>query len=328
MPTVLTYVPLADGAPTRAALEALACARRLAVESGSTLAAAVLGDGSTATDALARQGVATLVTVPDAPAEPPGSRALDALSATVSRVRPEIVVLPSTEAVKDLIGALAERTGGVALTDAYGVSIADGAVEAIRPALSAAFRSRVRAPFSSDAPAIVTLRTGAAEVAELETPTEPEIVEVASPEPSRSQPVLRELREDATGEGPDLASASIVVGAGRGVKDETGVVLIYELAEALGAAVGTSRGAAEAGLFPASALVGQTGKVVAPEVYIAVGISGAMQHLAGMSASRTIVAINKDAAAPIFDVASVGIVADFRDVLPPMIEAAREARGQ
>ena len=136
---------------------------------------------------------------------------------------------------------------------------------------------------------------------------------------------LREI-VSAAGGGVDLADATVVVAAGRGVRDEAGKALVQELAEVTGAAIGASRAVVEMGLFPPEAQIGQTGKVVAPDLYFAVGISGAIQHVAGMTGSRTIVAINKDADAPIFDVATYGIVGDLHQVLPPLIQALREAK--
>ena len=123
-----------------------------------------------------------------------------------------------------------------------------------------------------------------------------------------------------------LDDASIVIGAGRGVKDEAGFELIETLADALGAAVGSTRALVESGLTPATLQVGQTGKVVTPDLYIACGISGAVQHTAGMSNSKVIVAINKDSEAPIFNIADYGLVGDLFKVIPLLTEAVKELK--
>ena len=132
----------------------------------------------------------------------------------------------------------------------------------------------------------------------------------------------------ATDGAVDLSEARVVVAAGRGVRDEEGKRLVEELASVLGGATGASRAVVDTGLFPATAQIGQTGKVVSPDLYFALGISGAIQHVSGMTYSRVVVAVNKDPDAPIFRYATYGIVGDLYQVLPPLIDELKRARAR
>jgi electron transfer flavoprotein alpha subunit len=168
---------------------------------------------------------------------------------------------------------------------------------------------------------IVSVRSGAYDATEAKA--EPEIIRLDPPSASDTKSgSLREIVE-STASGVDLSEADVVVAAGRGVKDEAGRDLVLELADTLGAAIGASRAVVENGLFPASAQIGQTGKVVSPGLYISVGISGAIQHVAGMLNSRTIIAINKDPEAPIFQYATFGLVGDLYKIVPLLNEAMK-----
>jgi len=327
MPTILTYVPVSDGQPSRTALEALTRSRQLAAEHGWTCAAVALApDASAVADTLGRYGAQTVYAISDgAFAEPLNAPVVDALATAIAEAGPELVVFPSSEGVKDALGALAERIGAPALPDVSSFSVSGSTVEAVRPVMAAKFRARVQAEKPADAPVLVSVRAGSYTAEE--SPVTPEVIDVAlATDTSSLKQTLREVIRSAGG-AVDLSEAQVVVAAGRGVRDEAGKALIDELASVTGAAIGASRAVVELGLFPATAQIGQTGKVVAPDLYFAVGISGAIQHVAGMTGSRTIVAINKDADAPIFDVATYGIVGDLHQVLPPLIEALREAKG-
>ena len=325
MPTILTHAPVSDGVPSRTALEALTRARQIAQELGWTCAASVCApDARPAAEALGRYGAETVFAVSDdAFAEPLNGPRVAALAQVIAEAAPEVVVFPSSEGVKDLIGALAERLGATALPDVSAFEVSADAVTAMRPVMAAKFRARVRAARSADVPVLVSLRAGSTTAEE--APVAPEVIDVALADGAASlRTRLRELVRSVGGE-VDLTEARVVVAAGRGVRDEAGKALVERLAAATGAAIGASRAVVEMGLFPATAQIGQTGKVVAPELYFAVGVSGAIQHVAGMTGSGTIVAINKDADAPIFDVATYGIVGDLHAVLPPLIEAVEEA---
>ncbi len=331
MSTVLSYVATQGGTPTRASLEVLTRARQLAEAGGHALAAAVVApDASACADALGRHGASTVYAVVDAAFETHlNAPVLEALAAVMERAQPALVLFPSSEGVKDVLGALAVRTGAAVLPDVSSVEWADGdaasgAVEALRPVMASKFLARVRADgAAAGSPVLVSVRSGSYEAAESPTDATVETVSVALTAPAQT---LREIVGAIAG-GVDLADARVVVAAGRGVKDEAAKKLIEELADVLGAAIGASRAVVESGAFPATAQIGQTGKVVSPDVYIGVGISGAIQHVAGMVGSRTIVAINSNPDAPIFDVATYGIVGDLYAVVPALIAEIRKAKG-
>ena len=327
MPTLLTYAAVQGERLTRASLEVLARARAVAAARGWDVAAVVLApDAERHAPELARHGAAAVYTVSDAAfAQALNPPVVAALADVVGRVRPAVVAFPSSEGVKDVLGALAARLGAPALPDVARFDVTeDGAVEALRPVMAAKFLARVRAEAPANGgPVLVSVRSGSYTAEE--APVEPRLHTVPMPSGGALRQTLREVVRGAAG-AVDLSEARVVVAAGRGVRDEAGKALVEELAAVTGAAIGASRAVVELGLFPATAQIGQTGKVVAPDLYFAVGVSGAIQHVAGMSNSRVIVAINKDADAPIFRVATYGIVGDLHRLLPPLIEELRKAK--
>jgi len=173
-------------------------------------------------------------------------------------------------------------------------------------------------------PVILTVRAGSYDVNEVEGDTSVESIDFSFSD-DELQTTLKEILS-ASGDKIDLSEAEAVVSAGRGVKDEEARNMVSELASLLNAGIGASRALTEAGDYDPSLQIGQTGKVVAPQLYIAIGISGAIQHVAGMANSKVIVAINKDPDAPIFDIADYGIVGDLYKVLPPFIEEIKKLK--
>jgi electron transfer flavoprotein alpha subunit len=273
-------------------------------------------------NALARYGTQKVYTVSDPIfAQHINTPVLAGLEAVIALAQPSMVVFPSSEGVKDVLGALAARTGAAVLPDVASFEVKDGGIEALRPVMAAKFMARTRAEGDL---VLVSVRAGSYEA--VESLTEAVVEEVSfSFEEATMRQTLREVVGVATGT-VDLSDAQVVIAAGRGVKDEAGKQLVENLADVLGAAIGSSRAVVESGMFPATAQIGQTGKVVSPDLYIGVGISGAIQHVAGMSNSRTIVAINTNPDAPIFDVATYGIVGDLYKVLPILIEEIKKAK--
>jgi len=328
MPTLLTYAAVQGDHLTRSSLEVLAAGRAVAAERGWDVATVVLaGDAGPFADELGRHGAATVYTVSHPSlAQPINAAVLAALGAAIERARPALVVFPSSEGAKDVLGALAAKLGAPALPDVSSFSVgADGAVEATRPVMAAKFLARVRAEAPDAGPVLVSVRGGSYEASEAPAAGRVETVPFefdASALPAK----LRGVSRGAAG-AVDLSEARVVVAAGRGIRDEAGRRLVEELAEVTGAAIGASRAVVDMGLFPATAQVGQTGKVVSPDLYFALGISGAIQHVAGMSNSRVIVAVNRDADAPIFKLATFGVVGDLHQVLPPLLVELRRMRG-
>ncbi len=323
MPTILAYVAVQDGKVKRASLEVLTRCRALAEAQGWRLEAAILHPEAPAfVETVRRYGPQKIYTV----AHPIFARhlnapVLDGLHAVIERAAPRVVAFATTEAVKDVLGALAGRAEAAALPDVAGFDLVAGGVEALRPVMASKMLARTRADAER---VLVSVRSGA--YAAVEAPAEAQVEAVPfDADAGALRQTLREIVQ-ASGDVVDLSEASVVVAAGRGVKDDEGRRLVEDLASVFGAAIGASRAVVEAGLFPATAQVGQTGKVVAPDLYFAVGISGAVQHTAGMASSRVIVAINKDADAPIFNMATYGLVGDLYKILPPLIAELKKAK--
>jgi len=225
-----------------------------------------------------------------------------------------------SESGKAVAPRVAAQLGAACATEITDIAFSGDQVQVTRPAIANKVMQRVNINAEQ---LVAVVRAGAFEATEGITGTE-NIVTLSAPEPDLKA-VIKELVSDASGE-IDLADADVVISVGRGAKDQDGVDMVRELANDLSAGFGSSRAMVDGGFMAHNKQVGQTGKIVAPSLYIAIGISGAIQHIAGMSGSKVILAVNKDPEAPIFNVADYGIVGDLFEVVPILREEINKVR--
>ena len=249
----------------------------------------------------------------------PSAPAAAALAALAEEHGAELIMFGLGNTDRDVAGRLSARIGRPVLANAVDVSV-DGAVRVTSEILGGA--QSVVTENTGPAPALVLVRSKAFP-AEPAGDGVPEVTPVSMPDIGHAGSAVITESHVEESEGPDLEVAGVVVAGGRGVGSAEKWALVEELASQLGAAIGSTRAVIDAGWVPARLQVGQTGKTVKPDVYIAAGVSGAMQHLVGMKDSGTIIAINKDAEAPIFAVADLGIVGDLHAVVPKLTEALK-----
>ena len=300
-------------------LELLTLARRFGEP-----AAVWLGPGADAgRERLAEYGAAKVYTAEGDGMTDYVAAPAEVLAALVAQASPAAVLVPATAEGKEVAGRLAVKIGSGVLTDAVDLTPGDGGAVAEQSIFGGAII--VKSKVTTGTP-IVAVRPNA-------------VAPEASPGAAALEPVSVELSDVAKGahitervaqersERPELTEASIVVSGGRGVGSADHFALIDGLADSLGAAVGASRAATDAGWYPHQFQVGQTGKTVSPQLYLAVGISGAIQHRAGMQTSKTIMVINKDPEAPIFELADFGVVGDLFKVVPQLTEEIKRRQG-
>ncbi len=322
MAEVLVLVDHVDGAVRKPTLELLTLARRL----GEPVAVHLGPGADAAAEVLGAHG-AVKVLAADAPefADYLVVPKVDALQAAVAAVEPAAVLVPSSAEGKEIAARLALRIGSGVITDAVDVragEAGEGPV-ATQSVFAAAFTTASRV--SRGVP-VITVKPNSAPVEQAAAAGTVEQLAVTFGPTATGTRIVSRTPRRSTGR-PELTEAAIVVSGGRGVNGAENFSIIEELADSLGAAVGASRAAVDAGWYPHSNQVGQTGKQVSPQLYIANGISGAIQHRAGMQTSKTIVAVNKDAEAPIFDLVDYGVVGDLFQVVPQLTEEIKARKG-
>jgi electron transfer flavoprotein alpha subunit len=324
MSTLLAHIAISDGKVKRSSLEVLSHLRKQAEANNHTLEAVIIdAEASNYTDQVKKYGPSKIYTIEDPIFKNHINTALlKALSKVMNEANPYIFAFASTESTKDILGALAANQNAAVLSDVSEFELTGDGVKAVRPVMAAKILS---SNMAMDDKILISVRSGSYDAEEAEADSEVINLDFSIDE-GDIKSTLREIIS-ASGDKIDLSEAETIVAAGRGAKDEEGQKLISELAALLNAGVGASRALTEAGIMDPSLQIGQTGKVVSPQLYIAIGISGAIQHVAGMANSKVIVAINKDPDAPIFDVADYGIVGDLYKVLPPFIEELKKIKG-
>jgi electron transfer flavoprotein alpha subunit len=317
---VLVLVERSDGTVRKATLELLTLARRLGEP-----AALVCGPSDDATVKVLGEHGAAKVYVVDDPAleEFLVAPKAEALAAVARRVSPAAVLVTASREGTEIAARAAVRLDSGIITQAVDVTPGDGGPVVTQSVFSGTWTTRSQVVRGTP---IITVRPNALppEVAPVEPTVEPVTVEVSAA--ARGARVAQRSPKTDTGR-PDLTDASVVVAGGRGMGSAEAFGVLEEIADSLGGAVAASRAATDLGWYGHDFQIGQTGKTVAPQLYLASGISGAIQHRAGMQGSRTIVAINKDPKAPIFAIADLGVVGDAHTVLPALLAEVRRRKG-
>jgi electron transfer flavoprotein alpha subunit len=325
--TILVVVEQRDGKLNRVSWETLAAGQALAAETGWALEAAVLGSGiSQLASEVAEKKVSKVYAVESAKLSPYTPDAFSSvLKQFIESKPPRLILMPHTYQVRDFAPKLATSMGRTMISDCVGYKAEGGKLMFTRQMFQGKFSADVS--FTSDAPWFVTFQNGAFRADRIETgesaaPVEAVTVEIAD-HVVRNQPqeVFKEAKQAV-----DLTQAEIIVSVGRGIKEQKNIELAQQLAEALGGEISASRPICDAGWLPMDRQIGSSGQTVAPKLYLALGISGAIQHIVGMKGARTIIAINKDSEAPIFEIADYAVVGNLFDVVPPLIEEVKKAK--
>lgn len=313
MANIWVFVREADGDPSSIGLELLTKARDL----GEVTAIYVGGGSDRAFAELGKFGASKIVHI-DPADELAGAPVARALTERVASDPPELILFGQAYDDRDVAGRLAARLGAGVISNAIDVEIVDGTAHTTHEIFGGT--QVATAAFTGAAPYIVLVRPKSFTAAPSGSPSAPPVERVELPDVGGAGAKVTGTHVEER-EGPKLEEAAIIVSGGRGLGSADNYQLIEKLGKILGAATGATRAIVDAGWVPYAKQVGQTGKTVKPDVYIAAGISGAMQHLVGMKDSKIIIAINKDADAPIFSIADLGVVGDVHKVLPKLIEA-------
>lgn len=325
--TILVIVEQREGKLNRVSWETLAAGQALAADTGWALEAAVVGSGVAGfASEIAGKKLSRVYAVESSKLEPYTPDAFSAaLEQFIESKQPKLVLMPHTYQVRDFVPKLATAMGRTAISDCTGYK-KDGTKLVFTRQM---FQGKLAADvsFACDAPWFVTFQNGAfrgdkAEAGASAAPVESVNVNIADGVVrNKPQEVFKEAKQAV-----DLTQAEIIVSVGRGIKEQKNIELAKQLAEALGGELAASRPICDSGWLPMDRQIGSSGQTVAPKLYLALGISGAIQHIVGMKGSRTIIAINKDSEAPIFEIADYAVVGNLFDIVPPLIEEVKKAK--
>lgn len=325
--SILVIVEQREGKLNRVSWETLTAGQALAAETGWTLEAAVAGSGVTnIANEIAAKKVARVYALESPKLEPYTPDAFAAaLKQFIASKQPKLVLMPHTYQVRDFVPKLAAAMERSAISDCIGYK-KDGAGLVFTRQM---FQGKLAADvsFACDAPWFATFQNGAFRGDKVEAGGGPAAVETIKVEMAddvirnRPQEVFKEAKQAV-----DLTQAEIIVSVGRGIKEQKNIELAKQLAAALGGELAASRPICDSGWLPMDRQIGSSGQTVAPKLYLALGISGAIQHIVGMKGARTIIAINKDSEAPIFEIADFAVVGNLFDIVPPLIEEVKKAK--
>ncbi len=325
--SILVVVEQREGKLNRVSWETLTAGQALSAETGWPLEAAVAGgDVGALASEVAGKKLSKSYAIQSPKLEPytPDAFAL-ALKQFLSQHQPKLVLMPHTYQVRDFVPKLATAMGRTAISDCIGYKKEGDKLVFTRQMFQGKLAADVA--FACDAPWFVTFQNGAfrgdkVEAGASAAPVETVAVDIPDGAiRNKPQEVFKEAKQAV-----DLTQAEIIVAVGRGIKEQKNIEIAKQLADALGGEIAASRPICDSGWLPMDRQIGSSGQTVAPKLYLALGISGAIQHIVGMKGSRTIIAVNKDSEAPIFEIADYAVVGNLFDIVPPLIEEVKKAK--
>jgi electron transfer flavoprotein alpha subunit len=324
--TILVVVEQQQGKLNRVSLETLTGAQAVAAATGWAVEAAVVGGTNigAASGEVAGKKVAKVYAVQSAKLDP---YTPDAFSAALKQFlgdkKPKLVLMPHTYQVRDFAPKLVTSMQKALIPDAIGFKYEGGKLLFTRQMFQGKFAADVS--FAGEGPCFATFQNGAFRGDKVESGASAAPVETVNLDVPDARNKPHEWFKEAK-QAVDLTQAEIIVSVGRGIKEQKNIEIVKQLADALGGELAASRPICDAGWLPMDRQIGSSGQTVAPKLYLALGISGAIQHIVGMKGARSIIAINKDSEAPIFEIADFGVVGNLFDIVPPLIEEVKKAK--